>query len=136
VLGRYLAPVAALVALLSLAAPAAATRYSPGSEGAGDPFYPLAGNGGYDVRHYSLRLSYDPAPTNSLKGLAVIRARATQNLSRFNLDLRDFMVASRVTVDGRRASFLQEKEQEVQRLRKALEEWYGRYESAPKRDPS
>ena len=57
-----------LVALLALAAvPASAARYVAGSEGSGDPFFPLAGNGGYDVRHYSLRIDYDQ-PANSLEG--------------------------------------------------------------------
>jgi hypothetical protein len=59
----------ALLATLVAAAPAAATRYVAGSEGSGDPFFPLAGNGGYDVRHYSLGLSYDPAPANQLEGV-------------------------------------------------------------------
>jgi aminopeptidase N len=65
------------------------------------------------VRHYSLGLSYDPAPANQLEGFAVIRAKATQNLYRFNLDLRDFLTPSEVTVDFRRASFFQEKGQEL-----------------------
>jgi aminopeptidase N len=110
---RLLAVAAALAALLAVAAPASATRYVAGSEGSGDPFFPLAGNGGYDARHYSLNLSYDAAPVNQLKGLAVIRAKATENLYRFNLDLRDFMTATRVTVNLRRASFFQEKGQEL-----------------------
>jgi aminopeptidase N len=69
-----------------------------GSSGLGDPFFPLAGNGGYDVDHYDLDLSWDPA-TGELSGKAVIEAQALQTLRRFNLDLRGFTV-SRVTVDG------------------------------------
>jgi aminopeptidase N len=102
----------ALAAILVLAAPASATRYVAGSEGSGDPFFPLAGNGGYDVRHYSLFIRYDQ-PANELDGFTLIRARATQNLHRFNLDLRDFLAVSRVTVNGHRASFFQEKGQEL-----------------------
>ena len=64
------------------------------------------------MRHYSLRLTYDQ-PANTLEGYARIHARATQNLYRFNLDLRDFMVASEVTVNFRRASFVQEEGQEL-----------------------
>ena len=109
---RCLAICAALLGLLVLAAPASAGRYVAGSEGSGDPFFPLAGNGGYDARHYSLRIAYDQ-PANSLDGFAVIRARAPENLYRFNLDLRDFLTVSRVTVNLRRASFLQEKGQEL-----------------------
>jgi aminopeptidase N len=92
------------MAVLAVAAPAgAADGFSPGSPGLGDPFFPLAGNGGYDVTNYVLRLRYEPA-TNHLDGTATIRATATQNLSRFDLDLRGFDV-SRLLVDGRAASF-------------------------------
>jgi aminopeptidase N len=103
---RILAPLVALAAVLVLAfaAPASATRYVAGSEGSGDPFFPLAGNGGYDVRHYVLDLDYDQ-PANFLRGRVIVLARATQNLHRFNLDLRDFLEVSRVTVNGKRASF-------------------------------
>ena len=59
---------------------------TPGDTGAGDPYFPLDGNGGYDVADYDLGLRYDPA-TDELRGRATIEARATQSLSRFNLDL-------------------------------------------------
>jgi hypothetical protein len=101
---RRLIPVAVCAALLAAATPAAADRYVAGSPGAGDPFFPSAGNGGYDVKHYSLELDYDQ-PANRLEGHAKVFARATQGLYRFNLDLRDFLVVSRVSVNGRRASF-------------------------------
>ncbi|MFE4541756.1 M1 family metallopeptidase [Arthrobacter sp. NPDC056727] len=65
--------------------------FSPGAPGLGDPYYPLDGNGGYDVGRYLLELSYDPA-TGFLAGSATIRARATQNLSSFNLDLQGLTV--------------------------------------------
>jgi aminopeptidase N len=101
----------ALAATLVLAAPAAAD-FSPGAPGAGDPYYPFAGNGGYDVSHYDLQLEFDRA-TNFLEGKAEIEARATHSLSRFNLDLRRFMEVSKVEVDGRRASFTPEGEHEL-----------------------
>ena len=72
-----------------------ADRYVAGAPGAGDPFFPSAGNGGYDVRHYSLDLDYDQ-PANRLDGRVTIHARATQGLYRFNLDLRDFLTVARV----------------------------------------
>ena len=101
---RRFGAVVLAVAVLAVAAPAgAAGGFTPGSPGLGDPFFPLAGNGGYDVGHYSLRLRYDPA-TRHLVGTATIRATATQNLSRFDLDLRGFRI-SRLLVDGRAASF-------------------------------
>src|SRR5688572_20508668 len=78
---RTLALAGALAATLVIAAPAAAD-FSPGAPGAGDPYYPFAGNGGYDVSHYDLELSYERGP-NVLEGEAVITAMATQDLSRF-----------------------------------------------------
>ena len=74
-------------------------EYVAGSAGSGDPFFPQAGNGGYDVRHYSLTIDYDQ-PANILSGRAVIRATATQNLRSFNLDLRDLYTVSSVRVNG------------------------------------
>src|SRR5512133_1150639 len=71
--------------LLGAPAQAHTGPYTPGAPGIGDPYFPLAGNGGYDVRHYDLQVRYDP-PTDVLTGTATISARATQNLSRFDLD--------------------------------------------------
>ena len=72
----------AAAALLVCAPAASAATFTPGAPGAGDPFFPLAGNGGYDVRNYSLRLDFEPR-NGALSARAVITARATQNLSRF-----------------------------------------------------
>jgi aminopeptidase N len=93
----------------------AAAGFSPGAAGVGDPMFPLAGNGGYDVGNYSLTLDYTPAG-NQLTGNVVITARATQNLSRFDLDLRGFSitellvngVAATYTRDGQDPSKYQE----------------------------
>jgi aminopeptidase N len=95
-------PTAALAATAS----GGAGHYTPGAPGMGDPYFPDEGNGGYDVGHYALDLSYAP-DTHHLQGTATITARATQDLSRFDLDLQD-LKASKVTVDGRRASFRQQ----------------------------
>ena len=95
--------VAAALVLALASGSAAAATFTPGSAGLGDPFFPLAGNGGYDVRDYDLTLDYDPA-ANRLRGTAKIAATATQDLSRFDLDLRGFEI-SRLLVDGRAASF-------------------------------
>ncbi|MFF5391199.1 M1 family metallopeptidase [Streptomyces sp. NPDC013012] len=73
-------------------------RGAPGSAGLRDPYFPKLGNGGYDVRHYALSLAYDPA-TGRLDGTAEITARATQDLSAFNLDLSGLTVGS-ARVDG------------------------------------
>src|SRR5829696_1726807 len=111
--GKFgLAVVIVGTALMATAVPASGQGVN-GSSGSGDPFFPLAGNGGYDVSHYSLTIDYDQPP-NVLSGDAVIEARATQNLRRFNLDLRDFYPVSAVTVDGLDADFAQLGEQELQ----------------------
>jgi hypothetical protein len=76
---------------------------SPGAPGAGDPYFPLDGNGGYDVGHYDLKLRYNPG-TDVLHGRATIRARATMKLSRFDLDFTGLTVRS-VRVNGHRAAW-------------------------------
>ena len=83
------------------------TRYTPGAPGAGDAYFPYAGNGGYDVQHYDLDLTYTPpapAPApivGQLSGVATIDLVATQDLDSFNLDLRGMDVQA-VKVDGQR----------------------------------
>jgi aminopeptidase N len=72
---------------------AAAHAGQPGAPGVGDPYFPLEGNGGYDVRHYDLSFSYDPA-SDRLDGTMAIKARATQDLSRFDLDLQQLEVSA------------------------------------------
>src|SRR3954471_2613425 len=102
------------VALLMLAVgavAASAASFTAGSAGLGDPMFPNAGNGGYDVQHYDLQLDYVPASTR-LTATAVISATATQNLSSFNLDLRGFDI-SRLLVNGRPATFTRDGGQEL-----------------------
>jgi aminopeptidase N len=99
---------AAVVASLCLGAGVAAAGEGwgpprPGSDGAGDSYYPQDGNGGYDVADYNLKVGYDPA-SHQLTGVQDISARATQSLSSFDLDLRGLTVDS-VKVDGRDATF-------------------------------
>ncbi len=89
--------------------------FTAGAPGVGDDYFPYAGNGGYDVRHYRLELRYRPpldpsVPEDKLRGrlegLATLRLVATQNLSSFNLDLRGLDVKW-VRVNGKRAGFTQ-----------------------------
>src|SRR4029453_5505010 len=109
---RHLASAfAAFAVTLSFAAVAPAAVFTPGAAGSGDPFFPNAGNGGYDVSSYDLTLDWQPAG-NQLTGTAVINAKATQNLSQFDLDLRGFTI-SRVPVDGAAATFARAGEQEL-----------------------
>ena len=94
-----------VAATAGVLAPAAVAAPGPvGSAGAGDPYFPLQGNGGYDVAHYDLSVGYTPA-TKRLTGHAVVTARASQALSRFDLDLRRNLHVSAVTVNGVTARF-------------------------------
>jgi len=79
-------------------APSVVPSFAPGADGAGDPYFPRYGNGGYDVGGYDLKLNYAPA-SGQLDGTATITATATQDLSAFNLDLAH-LVAGKVTVNG------------------------------------
>jgi len=95
------------VLALGAAAPAVAshTAPSPGSAGIGDVLFPTLGNGGYDARHYSLAVRYPTgAPGETVHGRVTMFARATQALSRFDLDFSGDSVGS-VSVDGRPASW-------------------------------
>ena len=76
-------------------------KFTPGSAGIGDPYFPGDGNGGYDVTHYGLDVTYDP-DTDQLTGIATIKAKATQDLSTFNLDFMGLTLRG-VKVDGAKA---------------------------------
>jgi aminopeptidase N len=109
---------AVLVGMGAFALPGGATAapgapggpsFTSGAAGAGDAYFPFAGNGGYDVRHYDLDITYTPpapAPApivGQLTGVATIDLVATQDLDRFNLDLRGMEVQA-VTVNGKSAT--------------------------------
>ncbi|MEU8897927.1 M1 family metallopeptidase [Nocardia sp. NPDC048505] len=98
--------------VLVLAAPGVA-QADPflGAPGLGDPYYPLDGNGGYDVGHYEIGIDYDP-PTRHLAGTARIEARATQALRAFNLDF-DGPEVRMVTVNGLPAAWDRNGEHEL-----------------------
>jgi aminopeptidase N len=93
----------------TLAAPAHQRQVTekprPGAPGVGDRLFPLLGNGGYDVIHYDLDLRYATAdPAQPLDGSEVLLARATQTLSRFDLDFSGAEVNG-IAVNGRSARF-------------------------------
>ena len=101
----------ALIAMLGLFLVLAATpaqagqRPSAGAAEIGDRLFPGLGNGGYDVLHYDLDLRYATSdPAQSVEGTARIVARATQSLSRFNLDFSGDGPGA-VGVNGRRAGW-------------------------------
>jgi hypothetical protein len=91
-----------LCVLFATTAPAQAAP-RPGAAGIGDPYFPKDGNGGYDVSHYDLSIAYTPK-TRVLRGVAAITAKATQDLSSFNLDFKGLTVRS-VKVGGRAAKW-------------------------------
>lgn len=76
---------------------------SPGAAGLGDPVLPTLGNDGYDVSHYSLDLTVDPA-RNRLSAVVAIEATATQDLTAFNLDFAGPPIRE-VTVNDQAAPF-------------------------------
>ncbi|WP_308166531.1 MULTISPECIES: M1 family metallopeptidase [Actinomadura] len=95
--GRMTAAAAALTLLMpSPAVP------SPGSPGLGDAYFKYAGNGGYDVDHYDVALTYAGPRTGAVEATVSITARAVQDLSAFDLDFRGPEIVD-VTVDGRSA---------------------------------
>jgi len=100
---------AALIATTVAAVPASA---SVGLSGLGDPVFPKAGNGGYEVDHYLLKLDSRP-DRRILKGTATLSATSTQNLSQFNLDLERHMKVDAVSVDGEAAKESQQSKEMV-----------------------
>ncbi|MCX4743410.1 M1 family metallopeptidase [Streptomyces antibioticus] len=106
-----------VAALLAMAGPATAAG-PVGAPGVGDPYFPLAGNGGYHVSHYDLTLRYDPG-SGHLDGKAVLTARATQRLTRFDLDLSGLKVTG-LTVDRSRAAYRRDGQELVVTPRRPL----------------
>ncbi|MGH9212121.1 MAG: M1 family metallopeptidase [Acidimicrobiales bacterium] len=108
VMTALLMGVGALVVADGATAAPSGRRFTAGAPGAGDAYFPFAGNGGYDVEHYDLDLTYvPPAPApapvvGQLQGVATIDLVATQDLDRFNLDLRGMDVDS-ITINGKPA---------------------------------
>ncbi|MFF5666966.1 M1 family metallopeptidase [Streptomyces griseofuscus] len=86
--------------------PAGGAPPSPGAPGIGDPLMPLAGNGGYTVRRYTLDFDWQ-APLTPFEAGATISAAATQALSRFDLDFAGNTL-HQVTVDGSPARYVRD----------------------------
>lgn len=71
----------AILAVLTLAGAAQALAAKP----AGEPFFPRAGNAGYDALHYDVRLTYKPKG-GRIEARTEIEAVATEPLKSFSLD--------------------------------------------------
>ena len=91
------------VLTLVLAAAVTPAAGAAGSAQQREPFFPRAGNPGYNALDYDVSFSYG-AGTGTIHGRTEMTARARQGLGRFTLDLRGLTVDS-VWVDGERASF-------------------------------
>lgn len=100
---RLAAPALAALIALTTGCTGSTVQGRPGASGLRDPYFPRAGNGGYQVEHYDLDLLYDPAD-GQLHATAVITARAEQGLSSFNLDFSGLKVES-VDVQGAGARY-------------------------------
>ncbi|MBA3451053.1 MAG: M1 family metallopeptidase [Chloroflexia bacterium] len=87
-----------------IAATPAKMQPSPGAPGIGDPYFPLLGNGGYDVAHYTLDLDLDVQAGSIRDATASFDAVATQDLSAFNLDFRGPEIDA-VSVNGQAATW-------------------------------
>src|SRR3954451_23308151 len=88
---------AALCVGLAPTAALAQRAPTPGAPGIGDPYFPHDGNGGIDVLHYDIHDTY-VFGSGRLSGRTTLDVRATQDLSRFDLDL--LLPATSVTIDG------------------------------------
>ncbi len=90
--------------------PTSTLPFTAGAAGIGDVYYPGLGNGGYDVQHYDIDLTYET--DGSVGAEVVVTAIATQNLSAFNLDFVGWEI-DRLTVDGGEAGFRRDGEELV-----------------------
>jgi aminopeptidase N len=70
---------------------------TPGAGSIGDPTFPDDGNGGYTVGNYFIDLGVTPESGN-VNATVIIGAKATQDLSSFDLDFRGPQITN-VTVD-------------------------------------
>ncbi|WP_111765382.1 M1 family metallopeptidase [Nakamurella deserti] len=80
-----------------------------GAATSGDPYYPDAGNGGYDVTAYRVGLSFEP-DSGVLAAVTSISATVTEaeTLGRFSFDLQPDLEVTGVVVDGAAAGFTHE----------------------------
>ena len=87
-----------------------APRGTAGAAGIGDPYYPLSGNGGYEVDRYDIDVTYDPV-TNQLSGRATVTLTVTepQPLGSFHFDLQPTMTVSAVRIGDATAVFAHQK---------------------------
>jgi aminopeptidase N len=88
----------------------AATEPGVGAPGIGDPYFPLDGNGGINVRSYSVHDRYRFS-SGRLSGHTVVTLRTTQRLRSFDLDF--LLPVSRVHLSTGPASFNRSEQHEL-----------------------
>jgi aminopeptidase N len=105
---------AAITSAMALAAtPALAAIPTIFSTSGGDPYFPAAGNGGYDAKHYFLDLKYDTA-TKAMDATAQIRLKALSDLGKLSFDLlgptapSGGLTVERVRIGSTNQSFVQQ----------------------------
>jgi aminopeptidase N len=79
-------------------APSAVRSPVTGGAGLGDPLFPNAGNSGYQVIHYDIKLRY-AIRTHSIRATTTITAIANESLSSFHLDFHGLTIDS-LSVNG------------------------------------
>ena len=104
-IGSFLGPAAGPGA--ALGAPPAPVA---GAAGAGDSYYPLDGNGGYDVTHYDVHDTYRHSD-RILTGWTDVSLTSLEELSSFHLDL--MLTPDAVTIDGQSAAFRKSRPHEL-----------------------
>ncbi len=93
---------AGLVAVMVADRSPAAGSPVQGQAGVGDPYFGDYGSSGYDALSYQIKVNWDPG-SETLTGDTTIRARASQPLAAFFVDLA--LDVQRITVNGAPADF-------------------------------
>lgn len=89
--------------------------------GSGDPFFPLEGNRGYEVRHYSLRIATD-RDADIRSATARLEARARTGLGHLHIDFRPALRVDSARIDGERAGVRRDGRELILRPRSAIGE--------------
>ena len=108
-----------LILVLSLSLSADVLPSTIGAKSIGDTIFTTEGNGGIDVAHYDLNLTWDDK-TNGITAKAIIDIESTKKLSAFSLDFHDLNITS-LLIDGKPAKFSREKDKLLITLPKFLE---------------
>ena len=87
--------------------------------GIGDSIFPMEGNGGIDVQHYDLNITWDDKTAN-IEAVATLDIKATEKLNSITLDFHALKVNA-VTVNGEKSTFTRVEDKLTIVLPKVLE---------------